>query len=93
MALTREPSAMAGREATAGDLSPIGEARPVADLPTQHLEGQLLDRLRGGPVKLETDIKPLGVGVASEFDRGVGFSRIELCMGIRRCQFGGLIPA
>ena len=35
----------------------------------------------------------LAVGVDSELDRGVDFSRVDLCMGIHRCQVGGLIPA
>ena len=59
----------------------------------QSVEGHFLDRLRGGSVELTTDVKPLGVGVDSELDRGVQFSRIGLCMGIHHCQVGGLIPA
>ena len=53
------------------------------------VEGHLLDRLRGGSVELATDVKPLGVGVDAELDRGVELSRIDLCMGIHRCQLGG----
>ena len=29
------------------------------------------------------------MGVDSELDRGVEFSRIDLCRGIHRCQVGG----
>ena len=39
------------------------------------------------------DAEPLGVGVDTELDRGMEFSRIDLCMGIRPCQVGDLIPA
>lgn len=59
----------------------------------QAVEGHLLDRLRGGPVDLAGDVKPLGVGADAELDRGVEFGRMDLCMGIYRSQVGGLIPA
>ena len=59
----------------------------------ESVEGQLLDRLRGGAIDLAGGVKPLGVGVDTELDRGVEFSRIDLCMGIRPCQVGDLIPA
>ena len=52
-----------------------------------------LDRLKGSAVDLSTDVKPLGVGVDPELDRGVEFSKIELCVGIHRCQVGGSAPA
>ena len=59
----------------------------------ESVEGQLLDRLRGGAIDLAGGVKPLGVGVDTELDRGVEFSRIDLCIGLHRCQVGGLIPA
>ncbi len=33
------------------------------------------------------------VGVESELDGGVEFSKIDLCTGFHRCQIGGLTPA
>jgi signal transduction histidine kinase len=72
----------------------IGESGGIiVDHMQQAIEGHLLDRLRGGPVELAGDVKPLGVSVDAELDRGVEFSRIDLCMGIHRCQIGGLTPA
>ena len=70
-----------------------GEALLFGHEEQQPVEGHLLDRLRGGSVELATDVKPLGVGVDSELDRGVEFTRIGFCFGIHRCQVGGLIPA
>ena len=42
----------------------------------QPAEGHLLDRLGRGAVKLAGDVKPLGVGVDAELDRGGEFSRM-----------------
>lgn len=43
-----------------------GESLLLGHEAKQSVEGHLLDRLRGGPVELATDVKPLGVGVDSE---------------------------
>ena len=50
----------------------------------QPVEGPLPDRLRGGSVELAGDVKPLGVGVDAELDRGEKFSSLGFSIGIRR---------
>ncbi len=39
-------------------------------------------------VELAPDVEPLGMDVDSELDRGVEFMRVDLCIGIHRCQVG-----
>ena len=58
----------------------------------QSVEGHLLDRLRGGPVELATDVKPLRVGVDAELDRVVEFGRIGFCFGIHRVSGWRISP-